>query len=118
METKAEEIKRLEAEKKIPTKAEADALVLKQQEEAKKAKEKADKEAEVERIKAEKLKQEEDERKAKIQLMADGAAGSVSESKVVQRYNTEDGLPPRYEAGNLEPINAKKIKTDTVQIPR
>lgn len=102
----------------LPSIEEADKIVLKQQEEARKEKEKKDKEIEVQREKDRKLREEEDVRRAKIQEMADGKAGSVPASKIVDRYNTEDGLPPRYEAGNLEPINAKKIKTDTVQNPR
>lgn len=115
MKTAAELQREKEEEeaKELPTKAEADALVLKQQEEAKKNKEKAEKEAEVVRAKEEKERQEEETRRAKIQLMVDGAAGSVSASKKVDRYETEDGLPPRFIGGSLTPVNAKKSASTT-----
>lgn len=94
----------------LPTIAEADKIEEKKHKDALAAKEKSDREAQVEREKQQRLDQEEADRKSKIQRMMDGEAGSVPASKVVKRYNTEDGLPPRYEAGNLEPVNAKKVK--------
>lgn len=95
-------------EDKRPSKSEADKLMDKKAEENRLAQEEKNKEIQAELERKQKEEEYEKERQALLQRAANGEAVSIPASRKIDRYNTEDGLPPRYEAGNLEPVNAKK----------